>query len=297
MDKKEKNTDRNIEELKRKAESAKRYGQSLQKEGGGLIHNAEQLQSYLAFIALKERLREHEIQTWAASANATIPSQPPQNLPQIRAYNLAFGTSASTASVSSYYCEVVPFQHIKKVEEQNEIIEVKLNPEEESELIEYLKEFSAEHKDVGDLLNMRTGAWQVLNTDIEAKYMFACHSMREILSKIVSSGASNEKVMKAEWWKFGWGSGVTLRQRLRYLIFGPASAGIDESILETINLAVEKGFDADEKLKKVAHASRKLDKKEVEKAMFAMERTLLNIFRYKKLQETKMRKENGSKEH
>jgi len=277
---------KDIEDLKKKVESASKYGRVLLKEGGQIINQSEKLKSVLSFIEIKKLLNEYNVRSWAASANATIPVQPPQNIGQTRSYYLAIGTSVSSATVT--ISDVIQFESQSIVPEIEQFIpsEMKLDTEEEKELLGYLREFNKEHPEVSDLCSIREGAWQVLNSEIKTKSMLASHSIREILSKIISEGANNDKVMKAKWWKFDEVSkgGVSLRQRLRYLIFGPFVDSQDQKILETINSEVNKAFEADDKLIKIAHGS---SSNEVEDAVYIIERVLLNIFRFRKLNENK----------
>jgi hypothetical protein len=125
------------------------------------------------------------------------------------------------------------------------------------------------------------GAWQTFNSVSADKKAQAAHTMRDILAKLISAWASNDDVKKAEWWSpvEKTENGVSLRQRLQFLLYGPKNVE-DTLILNSIEYEVGVIYKSDELLKKVAHGSQK-DINLVESNMKLIESTILKIIRLK----------------
>lgn len=130
----------------------------------------------------------------------------------------------------------------------------------------------------------RKGAWYAFQSGSPDKRGQAAHSMRDILSALISKWASNEDVKKAEWWECEENTrdGVSLRQRLRFLLFGPYNIDGSDSDLEIIEETVSKYFDEDKFLKKVAHGSKEGTDDLIESIMYSIESALLNIIKMRK---------------
>jgi hypothetical protein len=267
--------------LKNKFDEAQKYGLNLQKEGINIVKHAEKGKEIINFIENNNSLiNEPYIQGWVVGSGDLIPAHPPDNLGEISKYSMVLGTSSATATAYFYS----PGTNLLNFDKKPTIDFLKDYDVEMDELDGYLKSFSDEFKDIGDLVAMRKGAWEVFNSAIETNVAMASHSMREILSKVIAKLSDNKKVMESEWWKPSEDKKTpTLRQRLRYLLFGPKKEGKN---LEIVSNAVEKSFEADDKLKKVAHGSKGL-REEVKKAMRTTEYALLAIFRARKIAEKK----------
>ena len=267
---------RNLDELEKKFIDGIKYGLELQEKGIKIVNACEIGKEYIDSLRKKkDYLEKPEVQAWLAGANATIPYHTPEIPKQIIGYTMAVSTSSSSASV--VYHNLFPEINVSKFSEASHI-------NYNSDMVEldgYLKNFDKE----SNLVTMRKGAWDSFHSAAGNKLQIAAHSMREILSNIVSKWASNENVMKAKWWIKPKGMNKPdLRQRLRYLIFG--SAQKDDAALEMVNETVKICFNAYDKLQKVAHGSKKL-KEEVREAMRITEYTLLTIFRARELKYSK----------
>ena len=272
--------DNNFKELLQKYTEAKNFGLKLQKEGIKIVTAANTGLEVLAYLESKQVLNKPEIATWIAQANATMPNTIP-DLREIDIFSstvmLTSGTSLVTASSS-----VKTTTSLSTVALNKSDFVIPPNAYNPEELDGYLNDFVKKFPDVGDLVRIRKGAWDNFYSGIDSNLLFASHGMREILSKIIAKWATNEEVKKAEWWTVsdGTASGITLRQRLRYLIFGPFQG--EDDTLNLIDASVKTAFDADEKLKQLAHGSEKL-KNEVKEALQITEITLLSIFQARNL--------------
>ncbi|MCK4357944.1 MAG: hypothetical protein KAW92_04250 [Candidatus Cloacimonetes bacterium] len=129
----------------------------------------------------------------------------------------------------------------------------------------------------------RKGAWTTINSTSLDKKAQAAHTMRDILSTIISKLASNAEVKKTEWWKPtpDKKSGVSLKQRIRFLLFGPKNEIENADELENIENKVNKCFKEDSYLKSLAHGSKKGTVELIESIMHSMESTMLQIFKSK----------------
>lgn len=96
--------------------------------------------------------------------------------------------------------------------------------------------------------------------------------MRDLVRKVISKHASNEKVKLAAWWSKAPSTkdGVSLRQRLRLLAYGP-TAEANETELALIEHSYEL-------LNKTAHGS-KQPENAIEASMKSAEQLLLLILR------------------
>lgn len=138
--------------------------------------------------------------------------------------------------------------------------------------------------EIGPELNQRRkGAWYVFHSGSPDKQAQAAHSMRDVLSVFISRWASNEDVKKAEWWKYANDTedGVSLRQRIRFLLYGPYNVQGTDADVEIVEQTVAKYLDEDRFLKKVAHGSKKGTAELIESTMHSIESALLSILNMK----------------
>ena len=107
--------------------------------------------------------------------------------------------------------------------------------------------------------------------------------MREVFAKIISQFASNENVKKADWWEKvpKTKDGVSLRQRIRYLLFGPKEKIVNDAEIKVIETNVNNCFNVDRFLKEIAHGSEKATQALVESKLKSMEGTILHILKSK----------------
>lgn len=262
-----------LNDLKNKFNEAKEYGLNIQKEGINIVKHASKGQEIISFIENNDGvINEPYIQRWVIGSGDLLPAHPPGDLSEISRYSMILGTSSATAAAYVYS----PNTDLFNLDDKPTPEFLKDYDIEMTELDGYLASFVDEFKDIGDLVAMRKSSWEVFNSAVTSNVAMASHSMREILSKVIAKLSDNKKVMESEWWKPSENKETpTLRQRLRYLLFGSRKDGKN---LEIVTNAVEKSFNADDKLKKIAHGSSGL-KDEVRNAMRTTEYALLAIFR------------------
>jgi hypothetical protein len=201
------------------------------------------------------------------SANTAIPENVPRNIEEINRYYLTLGVTTSTA-------RVVFFDTVYRKPEYE------LAEDELKELDSFLEEFSRVFEDVGDLVSMRSGAWQTFHSPVDNALMAASHSMREILRKIISQFASNKVLedAKAEP-AFSAKKKITKKERLKFLLSGPAG---QTAAKEMVELATRKCYEVYTRLEEVAHGSPG-EREEVKRSIRITEHTLLSILRSWKL--------------
>jgi len=149
------------------------------------------------------------------------------------------------------------------------------NEEIQNKLDDYFKKYFPEN------IERRKGAWTTYHSVSEDKLAQAAHSMRDILAKIISDWASNEKVESEEWWqkiKNDYEK-INLKHRLRLLLYGSKDP-VENEELEIMESKVKEYLDEDKFLKGVAHGSINF-KKSIEYAMRSIETCMLNIFEVK----------------
>lgn len=145
----------------------------------------------------------------------------------------------------------------------------------QSELDKYLNEIDPQ------LVQRRQGCWITLRSISSDKMAQAAHTARDILAKLISKWAPNDEVKKAEWWEpvEDTKDGVSLRQRFRYLIYGPKDTVKDETELNIICTNVDKCFKDDQLLKKIAHGGTKRSIEAVESVIKEIEGIMLQIIK------------------
>ena len=269
--------EKKLAKLKKKFEEAQKYGLGLQKEGVKIVSHAEKGKEVVHFIENNNGvINEPYIPGWVIGSGDLIPAHPPDNLGEITRYTMMLGTSSATASAIF----INPGSNLLSFDTKPTIDFLQHYDEDMAELDGCLRTFTDIYKDIGELVAMRKSAWDVFNSAIETNAVMASHSMREILSKVIAKLSDNKKVMESEWWKPSEDKETpTLRQRLRYLLLGSKEGSKG---LEIVSNMVEKSFDANDKLKQVAHGSREL-REEVRGAMRITEYALLAIFRAKNI--------------
>ena len=134
------------------------------------------------------------------------------------------------------------------------------------------------------LSKRRKGAWDTLYSSSDDKLAQAAHTMRDIFSNIISLFASNEAVKNSDWWEEALNTkeGVSLRQRIRYLLFGPKENIVNDSEIRVIEINVNNCFNDDRFLKEIAHGSKKATQELVESKLLSMESTILQILKTRK---------------
>jgi len=125
----------------------------------------------------------------------------------------------------------------------------------------------------------RRGAWDAFFSSSEAKLEQASHLMREVLTKLTSKFASNDHVRQADWWVEASDTegGVSTRQRLRFLMYGPAHVGDKMPELDAVETEVDYYMRSRGLLLGVAHLRPVESEKAVELALRNVERLLLII--------------------
>jgi len=128
-----------------------------------------------------------------------------------------------------------------------------------------------------DLERDRKGAWQAFHSGFDAKDSQSAHSMRDIIRKFILKHASNEIVKTAAWWTEAKDTddGVSTRQRLRFLAYGP-TAEANETELDFIQQQLDEFFRSYYLLSKAAHGSEQATAA-IEASMKSAEHLLLLI--------------------
>jgi len=141
-------------------------------------------------------------------------------------------------------------------------------------LAEYDSELEAE----------RRGAWDAFYSSSNAKSSQSSHSMRDVLRKFINEHAPNDAVKKATWWTKADNTkdGVSLKQRLRLLAYGPTADASQPEL--DLMVAEIKEFERSYKLlSKTAHGSKEAETA-IEASMKAAEQLILLILRRRALQ-------------
>lgn len=272
-----------LNELKKKFEDGEIFGLDIQKKGIRIVNACKTGKEFIDHVQGGHGLPKPDIDAWIAGANATIPMHPPQRLKSVTNYLAAVNTSATTGTVFlAAKKSLTPKKIVLGKNKQPKFLN--FNKDYEANMIQldkYLKSFSTKHSLSKDLVVLRRGAWDIYNSAIGTNVLSASHNMRIILEKIINKWASNKEVMTAKWWKKPKDKKPpNLRQRLRYLLFGPDK--IEDESLDMVNKTVENACFIDEKLKKTAHGSKRFQE-EIKNSMRIMEYTLLTIFQLRKL--------------
>lgn len=122
----------------------------------------------------------------------------------------------------------------------------------------------------------RLGAWQTLVSGSADSLPQAAHSMRDVLSALISKYASNDNLKVCRRWAPAPDTkdGVSLAQRLRLLLYG-ASGGPTSDEVAVVEAEIERFDRAYAYLKQVAHGSGGATKQLVEVQMRTLERLML----------------------
>lgn len=257
-----------LKKLEQKYIQAGEYGFHLQKEGVKIVRAAEKGLEAVNFIKNEQKDPwDPDTQAWVKAANAFIPMEPPKNIGEINDYQLKLGVTMSTASTFLF--------ETGRPEQNSNLSEAELQ-----ELDLFLEEFSLAFGGIGDLASMRRGAWQTFHSPADNALMAASHSMREILNKVISQGASNEAMEKGKADLAPSAKNkITVKERLKFLLFGSAGQAPAKDM---VDLATKKCHEAYNRLKEVAHGSQG-EKEEVRRYMRITEQALLTILRSWKL--------------
>jgi hypothetical protein len=132
----------------------------------------------------------------------------------------------------------------------------------------------------------RRGAWETFHSGTADCLAQAAHSMRDVLGNLISKYASNRHVEVCDWWlarEQGTAQEeVSLRDRLRLLMYGPTLAPPDGQELHLLEAEIAEHVDRRELLINVAHGSTKASSTAVETAMKGIESLMLLILRRRK---------------
>ena len=147
----------------------------------------------------------------------------------------------------------------------------------EVELDAYLEKFDR------DLPRRRQGAWQAYYSVSSDAVAQASHSMRDILAKIIAREAANDKIEICSWYKERKlrdpDTKLSIKDRVRFLLFGPNEQGFDQTKMSEIEKAVSLYVNDDGTLKKIAHGSSSFSKNEARVSMQNVEELLYLILR------------------
>jgi len=147
---------------------------------------------------------------------------------------------------------------------------------------EYLHELSGllDQEDPA-LEKARRGAWETLESGSAAALSQAAHSMREVLTKLISKYASNDDVKRCPWWARAPDAkdGVSLAQRLRCLIYGASNRDPSSGEVEILDREIKRYDRAYDCLKGVAHLRSGADRRLVETEMRTLERLIFTVLK------------------
>ena len=134
-----------------------------------------------------------------------------------------------------------------------------------------------------ELEKERRGTWQTFFSSSSANRSQAAHSMRDVLRRLISKHASNDVVKLANWWTLAEDTkdGVSLKQRLRLLAYGPTA----DATQEELNFMATKVAEFEESytlLNKTVHGSKQAERA-VEEWMKSIEQLILLILRRRQL--------------
>jgi hypothetical protein len=109
----------------------------------------------------------------------------------------------------------------------------------------------------------------------------ASHSLRDVLRSLISKWASNDQVKKAIWWKPAPNTrdGVSPRQRIQLLLYGPSTLPQNPIELSLIESEVSKFTDDNTFLNSIAHGGSSNSTSAVEFAMKSIDNLILLILR------------------
>jgi hypothetical protein len=190
--------------------------------------------------------------------------------------------STSSTSVSTSTDTMIGISSFNILKSKDPEISIKKPDFIDTEEFEKELDFELDKIDLS-LSKRRRGAWETLYSSSQDKIPQAAHSIRDIFSHIISKYASNADVKKADWWKEDRQAkdGVSLRQRIRILLFGPKETIVNDNEIKVIEMNVNVCFHDDKFLKNIAHGSKKGNIDVVASKMRAMEGALLHILKSK----------------
>jgi Predicted pPIWI-associating nuclease len=147
----------------------------------------------------------------------------------------------------------------------------------EEDLDVYLTKFDR------DLPRRRHGAWETYYSVSDDAVAQAAHSMRDILARIISSQASNDKIGTCSWYKARQEQELdtkpNIKDRIRFLLYGSSEQGLDRAELEGVWTAVSQCVNDDATLKQVAHGSGRFSREEAKLSMDKIEELLFLILK------------------
>jgi hypothetical protein len=148
---------------------------------------------------------------------------------------------------------------------------------EEAELDSYLAKFD------NVLPKRRRGAWETYYSASDDAVAQASHSMRDILAKVISKEAANDKIETCSWYQARKAEDITakpsIRDRIRFLLYGHTVEGLDQAELGSIERAVSLYVNDDATLKRIAHGSTSFSRAEAKLSMQKTEELLFLVLR------------------
>ena len=274
----------------------KQNGMSLQRRGLELVRIADSGLANIApletfVIACRDLSRDHpqvvqtvqflldsEQHTLALldEANASLAAAVPQvNVSVLLTSSAASGSNVAAGTAVETLLELVP--------ERRDFILRGLPPGgfarsfTEAELDAYLARFG------DDLPRRRQGAWAAYYSASGDGIAQASHSMRDVLAKLISKEAANDKIESCSWYQERKGrkpeTKPSINDRIRFLLYGPSEREFDKLELENIEKAVHLYVNDDGALKSTAHGSTSISREQVKFAMEKIEELLFLILR------------------
>ena len=176
-------------------------------------------------------------------------------------------SSASTVSAQAYL--ISSLDDLPSTEDHDSLM---------CELDEYLIQCRKEFEIKTDFVQQRRGAWSVFYSDSQDRLTQAAHSMRLIMTVLISTIATNEKIEGAGiQLSSDDKDGENLRKRIIFLLFGSESTASEKAV-DLVTETIKKCDKDYSRLKSIAHGSR-AEEEEVRSLLIKIELTLLGILR------------------
>lgn len=288
-----------LEKLESNYEELEKAGRDLQEIGSVIVRSAVygkrqsqflkiELPKYRNITSSYPELKDHlyENESWISDAiDETNLALKGISIAGEKINQSLIGFDSTSASMATVGLEAIT--GISILEDKNPTIDFKktYNLQEPKQFLEKLdsKAVADELSSYdADLEAMRQGAWKTFNSTSEARLSQAAHTMRDLLRLFITKYASNDDVKKAPWWEYDKKTkdGVSLKHRIRYLIYGN-STNYKPNNISFIEDQVKR-FEEDYKLlSKVAHGKKSSDIA-VESSMKSIEQLILLILQRRK---------------
>lgn len=279
-----------LQELQDNVQKLERFGCDLQKAGQQIVSEAKDCNEYLDFLKQEYPKQAKVCQEYKSNVNIkqwvdyeknkveSIISSAMSQIEKIEEIVFDLSTTTTSASATSNFMAIT----IDIIQYNNPTIDFYKNydlkkPPRKKKIQEELDFYLT--KINPNLPTRRKGAWETFHSPGSDQLSQAAHTMRDIFAKIITEFASNDTVEKAKWWQpdIDAKDRVSLRQRIRFLIYGEEEATNKEE-LESMMQKVKECLHADRSLKEVAHG-RKGAKDLIESYLFLIEAVMLEILK------------------